>query len=81
MWIVQRVRIEFLWHQTQVSQHFIQGVDPPFSACLKCKESSSVLLVIDSKSVMTVETDTFGPKFPRIKSLKSLKSMLGKEPN
>jgi len=30
---------------------------------------------------MTVERDIVGPKFPRIKSLKSLNGMLGKEEN
>ena len=29
---------------------------------------------------MTVVRDIVGPKFPRMKSLKSLKAMLGKEP-
>ena len=62
-----------------LKKQFIQVVDPPFSACLKCKETNSVLLVIDSKSVITVESDIVAPKFPRIKSLKSLKSMLGNE--
>ena len=56
------------------AKHFIQAVDPPFSACLKCKETRSVLFVIDNKSVMTVVRDIVGPKFPRMKSLKSLKA-------
>ena len=40
-----------------------------------------MLFVIDSKSVMTVVRDIVGPNFPRIKSLKSLKAMLGKAPS
>src|ERR1700678_2773544 len=63
------------------AKHFIQAVDPSFSAYFKCKETSSVLFVIDSKSVMTVARDIVGPNFLRMKSLKSLKAMLGKEPS
>ena len=63
------------------AKHLIQAVDPPFLDCLKCKDNNSVLLVIESKTVMTVGRDIVGPNFSSIKSLKSLKGMLGKEAN
>jgi len=42
---------------------FIQAVDPPFSACLKCKESNSVLLVIDSKMLWLLKEILLGQNF------------------
>ena len=42
---------------------------------------NSVLLVIESNSIMTVGRDIVGPIFLRMKSLKSLKAMLGKAAN
>ena len=60
-------------------KHLIHNValDPALS-CLKCKDSNSVLWVIDSKTIITVGRDTFSPKLLMIKSLKSLKAMSGK---
>jgi hypothetical protein len=60
------------------AKHLIHDVALDPASCLKCKESSCVLLGFDSKTIIAVDRDIFWPKFPMMKSLKSLKSMSGK---